>query len=115
VGREAQRRHRPTSNVGTVVERQEVKTMAVQTSIAQPAGVVRTGLIGMALIAAVAFSAGLGLGASSWPAQAGRPEAVQQAVPTFDAVGFRASERLLSIGPAPTFDAVGFRASEKLR
>lgn len=68
--------------------------MAVEAGTTHPAGVVRTGLIGMALIAAISFSTGLGLGASSLLTQAVRPDALTQAAPTFDAVGFRASEKL---------------------
>jgi hypothetical protein len=93
----------------------EDEDMAVQTTVARPAGTLRVGLLGVALIAATAFSAGIGLGASNWLAPVSRIQAITQPAPAFDGPGFRLGEKIALAQPAPLFDAAAFRLQEKLR
>ena len=68
--------------------------MTFHTAIARPMSSLRVGLLGMVLIAATAFSAGIGLGASNWLARVSVTETVGQPAPAFDASGFRLQEKL---------------------
>jgi hypothetical protein len=66
-------------------------------------------------VAILAFSAGVAttelVRSGAWPSS---PSTVDSAgaVPTFDAIRFRAEERSASY-PEPTFDAIRFRAEER--
>jgi hypothetical protein len=72
------------------------------------------GLLGIVLIAAAAFSAGIGLGASNWLVPGSRTQAVTQPARAFDAPGFRSGEKLSLAQPVPVFDVPAFRLREKL-
>ena len=88
--------------------------MAVQAGVARPIGTMHVGLLGIALIAAAAFSAGIGLGASNRLAPGSRTDAVTQPATVFNAPGFRIDEKLPLTQAAPAFDPSGFRIDEKL-
>ena len=88
--------------------------MAVQAAVARPIGSRQVGLLGIVLVAAAAFSAGIGLGASNWLVPGSRTDAVSQQAPTFNAPGFRLGEKLSLTQAAPGFNAPAFRLGEKL-
>jgi hypothetical protein len=88
--------------------------MAVQAAVARPSGSMHVGLLGIVLIAAAAFSAGIGLGATNWLVRDSRTDAVSQPAPAFNAPGFRLGEKLSLTQVAPGFNAPGFRLDEKL-
>jgi hypothetical protein len=84
--------------------------MSARTGIHEPGFRIRhLGPIQAGLIVAIAIAGSLGLALVARPA-AGQGAAL--VAPTFDAVQFRADEKLPLV--APTFDAVQFRADEKL-
>jgi hypothetical protein len=87
--------------------------MTVQAAVARPIGSMHVGLLGIVLVAAAAFSAGIGLGASNWLAPGSRTDAITQPLPAFNAPGFRLDEKLPLSQAAPAFDASGFRIDEK--
>lgn len=88
--------------------------MAVQAAAARPIGSRQVGLLGIVLIAAAAFSAGIGLGASNWLVPGSRTDAVTHPAAVFNAPGFRLGEKLSLAQPGPAFDVPAFRLQEKL-
>jgi len=88
--------------------------MAAQAAVARPLGTMHVGLLGIVLIAAAAFSAGVGLGASNWLAPTSGTQTVTQPRPAFNEPGFRIDEKLPLTQAAPAFDAPAFRLQEKL-
>jgi hypothetical protein len=88
--------------------------MAVQAASPRSVNSMRVGLVGIALIAAASFSAGIGLGASRWLTPAPRTEALGQPAPGFDAPAFGIDEKLPLAHAGAAFDGPAFRLQEKL-
>ena len=87
--------------------------MSVQAATTRPIGTMHVGLLGIALVAAAAFSAGIGLGASNWLAPTSGTQPIAQPAPAFNAPAFRIDEKLQLHHAAPVFNAPAFRIDEK--
>jgi hypothetical protein len=87
--------------------------MTVQAATTRPIGTMHVGLLGIVLVAAAAFSAGIGLGASNWLVPTSGTQPIAEPAPAFNAPGFRIGEKLPLSQAAPAFDAPAFRIGEK--